>query len=77
MSDRVVFCYLHCLQCFNSVICKLRAADLGSHIGTYFFGCLLYADDIMLVSHSLRDMQRMLNICAQELPNHYISGLSK
>jgi len=29
-------------------------------------GCLLYADDIMLVCHSLTAMQRMLDICSQE-----------
>jgi len=50
----------------NTVICKLRSAGYGAYIGMYFFGCLLYADDVLLVSHSIFDMQLMLNICSQE-----------
>jgi len=30
------------------------------------YGCLLYADDILLVSHSVSDMQAMLDLCSQE-----------
>ena len=29
-------------------------------------GCFLYADDIMLISHSVEVMQRMLDICSEE-----------
>ena len=50
----------------DSVICKLRAAGYGTFIGKFYFGCLLYADDILLVSHSLHVMQCMLDICSQE-----------
>ena len=39
---------------------------LGTRIGQFFFGCLLYADDILLVSHSLHDLQAMLDLCAKE-----------
>ena len=37
-----------------------------AYIGMYFFGCLLHEDDILLVSHSIFDMQLMLDICSQE-----------
>ncbi len=50
----------------DSVICKLRAAGFGASIGKYYFGCLLYADDILLVCHSITVMQLMLDICSKE-----------
>ena len=60
MLGRVEFSPLT-LCCFtDSVISKLRAAGLGTRIGHFFFGCLLYADDI------LRDLQAMLDFCAKE-----------
>ena len=41
----------------DSVINKLRAAGLGASIGNHYLGCLLYADDILLVSHSVTVVQ--------------------
>jgi len=46
----------------DSMICKLRAAGIGKH----YFGCLLYADDILLICHSVTVMQLMLDICSKE-----------
>ena len=40
-------------------------AKCGCYLYGHFLGCLLFADDIMLVSNTLYDMQRMLNICDQ------------
>ena len=48
----------------DSMIKKLRAADYGAFIGQFYFGCLLYADDIILVCHSITTMQLMLDICS-------------
>jgi len=48
------------------IIFKLRLSGAGAFIGSHYVGCLLYADDIMLVCNSLIDMQRMLDICSQE-----------
>jgi len=50
----------------DSVIKKLRAAGYNAFIGQFYFGCLLYADDIILVCHSVTTMQMMLDICSQE-----------
>ena len=50
----------------DSIIFKLRLAGAGAFIGSHYLGCLLYADDIMLVCHSLTAMQQMLDICSQE-----------
>jgi len=52
----------------DSVICKLRASGHGASIlvHTILAPLLLYADDIMLVSHSVYVMQPMLDICSEE-----------
>lgn len=50
----------------DSIISKLRAAGHGAYIGKFDFDCLLYADDILMVSHSITAMQTMLNICSLE-----------
>jgi len=50
----------------DSIICKLRTSGYGACIGSHYFGCLLYADNIMLVSHSVYVMQTMLDICCKE-----------
>jgi hypothetical protein len=38
-------------------------SDLGCHLSGLYIGCILYADDIILLSASVCDLQRMLNIC--------------
>jgi exonuclease III len=47
------------------LIKKLRSSNMGCKLADVYFGCLLYADDIMLLSHSLYSMQHMLQICEQ------------
>jgi hypothetical protein len=42
----------------------MRGADVGCHVNGVFYGCLLYADDIILTSPSVFDLQNMLNICS-------------
>jgi len=39
------------------MICKLRAAGLDARIGKRYFGCLVNADDILLICHSVTVMQ--------------------
>jgi len=41
----------------DSIIFTLRRSGVGAFIGGHYVGCLLYADDIMLVCHSLTAMQ--------------------
>jgi len=43
----------------NLFIVKLRALGLGSQ----FLGCILYADNIVIISCSLCGVQHMLNCC--------------
>jgi len=47
----------------DSLITRLRKADLGCHMGGVFVGVVAYADDLLLVSASVVQLQRMLNIC--------------
>jgi len=41
----------------------LRLLDVGCHLGTQYIGCLLYADDIILLSPSIAGLQCMLDKC--------------
>jgi len=47
----------------NSFIVNLRQSDIGCHILNMYYGCLLYADDIVLLSPSVNGLQLMLDIC--------------
>ena len=45
------------------LINRLRQSRLGCKVLQQYFGCILYADDIILQSHSLTAMSAMLDIC--------------
>ena len=47
----------------NDLIKNLRLEDLGCYTGNDYCGCLLFADDILLLSASVHQLQNMLNIC--------------
>ena len=51
----------------NDVILKLQNSRRGCFIGHMYFGCILYADDIILISPSNTGMQDMLDICDIEI----------
>ena len=50
----------------NDLINKLRNSGRGCRIDGVFLGCIVYADDILLISNSFEDMQCMLDICFKE-----------
>jgi len=35
-------------------------------MGNVFIGCVMYADDLLLISASLYDLQRLFDLCAME-----------
>jgi len=39
----------------------------GCLIGDEFLGCIMYADDLVLVSHIVCVLQKMIDICVDEL----------
>ena len=50
----------------NDFVEKLSFNKLGCYIGDMFIGCIVYADDIILLSSSLSMLQRMLRVCESE-----------
>lgn len=47
----------------NIFIIRLRTLGSGCHVGDHFVGCIVYADDIILLSATVNGLQRMLNCC--------------
>jgi Reverse transcriptase (RNA-dependent DNA polymerase) len=48
----------------DELINVLKKSKCGCHIGAYNAGCFMYADDLILLSSSLCEMQYMLDICS-------------
>ena len=46
----------------DDLIKELRQSGHGIHAGTVFVGCILYADDIVLLSGNCYGLQKMVNI---------------
>ena len=51
----------------NDVIINLQYSSRGCYIGQVFFGCILYAVNILLISPSCTGMQDMLEVCEAEI----------
>ena len=49
----------------DELIVTLSESGLGCHLGTHYVGALGYADDLTLISPSLRSLNKMLNMCQQ------------
>ena len=49
----------------DTLIQKLKQTGVGYNINGQFFGCLFHADDIILLAHTLRGMQKMLDISSE------------
>ena len=49
----------------DTLIQKLRQTGVGCYINGHFFSCLFYADDIILLTHTSRGMQKMQDICSE------------
>ena len=47
----------------NVFITSLRSLAVGCCVNNDFLGCVLYADDILLMSASVAGLQAMLNCC--------------
>ena len=55
--------------CMDTIISALRSSDFGCHIGGCYIGCIAYADDLILLSGSLTQLQMMLQLCENEAQN--------
>jgi len=47
----------------NNFILELRKLNCGCHVNGMFLSCLFYADDILLLSPSIKGLQMMLDAC--------------
>lgn len=61
------------IDSFDTVISKLRTTGYSSYDGKFYFGCLLYADNILLAYHSLEALQLMQDIIARRKLNRLFS----
>jgi hypothetical protein len=48
----------------NDVIVKLRNSGFGLCINNTFVGCIIYADDVLLLSNSVFHLQKLVDVCA-------------
>jgi len=47
----------------DDLIHQLEASNYGCYVFGKFFGCIMYADDLLLLSASVTGLQQMLHIC--------------
>ena len=60
-QDSVASCWIFNMV-IDGLVSRLEASGLGCYFQGIFAGCILHADDVMLISGSLRKLQLMLNI---------------
>ena len=49
----------------DTLIQKIKQTGVGYNINGQFFGCLFCADDTILLAHTLRGMQKTIDICSE------------
>jgi len=55
----ILFCiYVDC------IVQSLESSKLGCWIGELYIGCIMYADDLVLISSSVCELQTMFDVCA-------------
>lgn len=50
----------------DEILIKLKLSHLGCQIHAQLYNAIMYADDLLLLSISLSDLQEMVNICVRE-----------
>ena len=53
----------------DDVVKRLVLSRMGCWVGGCYLGCILYADDLILMSSSVCDLQKMVDLCADEFSN--------
>jgi len=51
----------------DDIIVKLRSSNIGCSIHNVYVGCVMYADDLVLIASSISTMQAMINLCSEEI----------
>jgi len=55
----------------DELIDSLSDSGFGYYIGSQFFGCIMYADDLIMLSPSLKGLQSMFNLCDAYAKTHF------
>jgi len=50
----------------DGLIHRLEITNIGCWIDDCYIGCILYADDLILISPSVCQLQKMINVCVEE-----------
>jgi len=56
-------CFISIAIYIDDIIVQMRNSGFGIRIGSTFAGCLLHADDIVLISCSYYGLQKLINVC--------------
>ncbi|RMZ98559.1 RNA-directed DNA polymerase from mobile element jockey-like [Brachionus plicatilis] len=56
----------------KDLIKELECKEIGTKIRGYFTGVVMYADDILLLTNNLKELQKALNICEKYGIQHEI-----
>ena len=54
----------------DDLIDSLSVSGFGCYINKSFFGCIMYADDLLILSSSLSGLQHMLDLCSEYAKLH-------
>ena len=57
----------------DELLLRLKQHDFGCHIGNRFVGGLCYADDLTILSPSVRGLQKMVGICEEFAKDYYVT----
>ena len=50
----------------DDILIKLKKSSLGCHVSGICVNAVMYADDLLLMAISIRDLQRMVDLCTKE-----------
>ena len=51
----------------DCIVESLESSKLGCWIGELYIGCIMYADDLVLISASVCELQKVFDLCADTL----------
>jgi len=51
----------------DGMLKKLNNSNLGCHIKSRYYNAIMHADDLLLISVTISDLQRMINLFVSEL----------
>jgi len=61
----------------DELILQLEHDGYGCSIGGTFFGCVMYTDDVLLLSASVNGLQLMINTCSTYGDEHIVHNLTQ